>query len=125
MGVQAVEDAVARLLGGKEGREHGVVGWRAGDHACTVVLDVDFEEDQGLVTGLAVARLPGELGEQGHLGRVVDHDGDGVGAQGGGDGGQSGNNGWVNRERVEDVDVAAFRLEFLEEGGDLLGFKNG
>lgn len=111
-----MQHAVACLLGGEDGGEQGGVGRGVGEGAGTVGGDVDFEEDQGRVGGFG-----GEGCEEGHLGWVVEHEGEGGGAEGGGDCGEAGEDGGVEGEGVEDVDGAALGLEGLEQGRDLLG----
>lgn len=114
---------MACFFGGEQGLQHGVIRRGARDDARAVVLDVDFDKNQRLDDGAPGLRA--DLGEQRDLSGVVDHDGDGIGSQGGGNGREAGHDGRVEREGVEDVDLAALGLEFLQERRDSLGFKDG
>lgn len=72
--------------------------WRVGGHAGALVTHVDLHEDQGDVAG----RLEDGF-DAGELFRVVDHEGEGRGAEGGGDAAEAGDGGGEEGEGVEDL----------------------
>jgi len=98
MRIQAVQGAVAGSLARQEGVDEGVADEGVRLDAGAVVAGVDLEEDEG-----GVASRNGELGEEGDLVGVVDHDGECARTESGGDRGESWHGGRGEREGVEDL----------------------